>query len=76
MPDNIKDIYMDIPMYQFEYDDILERDGICFGTTAQAVEKAFEKHKLDIDEYNIVGKRKPSAFNGEDKHRLYDTRAG
>ena len=68
MPDNIKDIYMDIPMYQFEYDDILERDGICFGTTAQAVEKAFEKHKLDIDEYNIVGKRKPSAFNGEDKH--------
>ena len=68
MPDNIKDIYMDIPMYQFEYNGILERDGICFGTTAQGIERAFEKHKLDIDKYNIVQKRQPSVFNGEYKY--------
>lgn len=65
---NIKDVYMDIPVYQFEYNDILERDGICFGTTAQGVERAFEKHKLDIDKYNIVQKRQPSVFNGEYKY--------
>lgn len=65
---NIKDVYMDIPVYQFEYNDILEREGICFGTTAQGVEKAFKKHKLDIDKYNIVQKRQPSVFNGEYKY--------
>lgn len=65
---NIKDVYMDIPVYQFEYNGILERDGICFGTTAQGIERAFEKHKLDIDKYNIVQKRQPSVFNGEYKY--------
>lgn len=65
---NVKDVYMDIPVYQFEYNGILERDGICFGTTAQGIEKAFEKHKLDIDKYNIVQKRQPSVFNGEYKY--------
>lgn len=65
---NVKDVYMDIPVYQFEYNGILERDGICFGTTAQGIERAFEKHKLDIDKYNIVQKRQPSVFNGEYKY--------
>lgn len=65
---NVKDVYMDIPIYQFEYNGILERDGICFGTTAQGIERAFEKHKLDIDKYNIVQKRQPSVFNGEYKY--------
>lgn len=65
---NVKDVYMDIPVYQFEYNSILERDGICFGTTAQGIERAFEKHKLDIDKYNIVQKRQPSVFNGEYKY--------
>ena len=65
---NVKDVYMDIPVYQFEYNGILERDGICFGTTAQGIERAFGKHKLDIDKYNIVQKRQPSVFNGEYKY--------
>lgn len=65
---NVKDVYMDIPVYQFEYNGILERDGICFGTTAQAIERVFKKHKLDIDKYNIVQKRQPSVFNGEYKY--------
>lgn len=65
---NVKDVYMDIPVYQFEYNSILERDGICFGTTAQGIERAFKKHKLDIDKYNIVQKRQPSVFNGEYKY--------
>lgn len=65
---NVKDVYMDIPVYQFEYNGILERDGICFGTTAQGIERAFKKHKLDIDKYNIVQKRQPSVFNGEYKY--------
>lgn len=67
IPD-IQDIYMDIPIYSFEYDGIAERNGICFGTTAQAIERAFAKHDLNIDDYNIVGKRTPSVFNGEYKH--------
>ncbi len=67
IPD-IQDIYMDIPIYSFEYDGIAERNGICFGTTAQAIERAFAKHDLNIDDYNIVGKRAPSVFNGEYKH--------
>lgn len=67
IPD-VKDVYMDIPVYQFEYNGILERDGICFGTTAQGVERAFEKHNLDINDYNIVQKRQPSIFNGEYKY--------
>lgn len=67
MPD-IKGVYMDIPVYQFEYNGILERDGICFGTTAQGVERAFKKHNLDINDYNIVQKRQPSVFNGEYKY--------
>lgn len=67
IPD-ITDLFMDIPMYQFEYDGIEERDGICFGTTAQAIEEAFEKHNLDIDEYNIVQTRTPNLFNGEYMH--------
>ena len=67
MPD-IEDVYMDIPTYQFEYDDILEREGICYGTTAQAIEKALEKHGLNAEDYNIVGRRAPNPFNGETKH--------
>ena len=67
MPD-IQDIYMDIPTYQFEYDDILEREGICYGTTAQGIEKALEKHGLNAEDYNIVGRRAPNPFNGETKH--------
>ena len=67
IPD-ITDIYMDIPIYQFEYDGIDEREGICFGTTAQGVETAFTKHGLDVEQYNIVGKRAPSLFNGEFRH--------
>ena len=67
MPD-IQDIYMDIPTYQFEYDDILEREGICYGTTAQGIEKALEKHGLNAEDYNIVGRRAPNRFNGETKH--------
>ena len=59
---------MDIPMYQFEYDEIEERDGICFGTTAQAIEEAFTKHDLDITKYNIVQTRTPNLFNGEYMH--------
>ena len=61
IPD-IQDIYMDIPIYSFEYDGIAERNGICFGTTAQAIERAFAKHDLNIDDYNIVGKRTPKRF--------------
>lgn len=67
MPD-IQDIYMDIPTYQFEYDDILEREGICYGTTAQGIEEALEKHGLNAEDYNIVGRRAPNPFNGETKH--------
>lgn len=67
IPD-ITDIFMDIPMYQFEYDGIEERDGICFGTTAQAIEEVFAKHNLNIDEYNIVQTRTPNLFNGEYMH--------
>lgn len=67
IPD-ITDLFMDIPMYQFEYDEIEERDGICFGTTAQAIEEAFTKHDLDITKYNIVQTRTPNLFNGEYMH--------
>ena len=67
IPD-ITELFMDIPMYQFEYDEIEERDGICFGTTAQAIEEAFTKHDLDITKYNIVQTRTPNLFNGEYLH--------
>ena len=67
IPD-ITELFMDIPMYQFEYDEIEERDGICFGTTAQAIEEAFTKHNLDITKYNIVQTRTPNLFNGEYMH--------
>lgn len=67
IPD-ITELFMDIPMYQFEYDEIEERDGICFGTTAQAIEEAFTKHDLDITKYNIVQTRTPNLFNGEYMH--------
>lgn len=67
IPD-ITELFMDIPIYQFEYDEIEERDGICFGTTAQAIEEAFTKHDLDITKYNIVQTRTPNLFNGEYLH--------
>lgn len=68
IPAEMKEIFMKLVPRQFRYNNIAERDGICFGDTAQHIEFLLEEAGLNPEDYNIVGTREVNQFNGESKH--------
>lgn len=68
IPVEMKEIFMKLVPRQFRYNQINERDGICFGDTAQHIEYLFEEAGLNPEDYNIVGTREVNKFNGEADH--------
>ena len=68
LPKCIDEIYDCLKPRQYKFNNILGKDGIYFGDTAQHIESVFEENGLDPKEYAIVREREVLEFNGESKY--------
>lgn len=68
LPKCIDEIYDCLKPRQYEFNNILGKEGIHFGDTAQHIESVFEENGLDPKEYAIVREREVLEFNGESKY--------
>ena len=68
LPIQIDKIFDSLYPQQYEFNDILEKDGIWFGDTSQHIQSVFKENGLDINDYAIVRDRKVNMFNGESNY--------
>ena len=68
LPSCIDNIFDSLSPQQYEFNNILEKEGIHFGDTAQHIEKIFEENGLNIEDYSIVRQRDVNKYNGESEH--------
>lgn len=72
LPSCIDNVFDELHPQQYEFNHILEKDGVYFGDTSQHIERVFEKNGLNAKDYAIVRKREVNQCNGEAKYITND----